>query len=68
MESVNEGTPGFVPDDYLNSISAETTVTVAELCAAGLWRRAEGGYEVLGEDTLQVATKFTAKMDRDKES
>lgn len=67
VESVNEGTPGFVADDYLNAIAAETTVTVAELCAAGLWQRAEGGYEVLDGDMLRVATQFTAKMERDEE-
>jgi hypothetical protein len=43
VNSVQDGTPGFVSDDYLKAISAETTITAAELCAAGLRRRVDGG-------------------------
>jgi hypothetical protein len=47
--SMLEGTPGFIPDDYLNAISAETTVTAMELCMVGLWKRddSRGGYDIL---------------------
>jgi hypothetical protein len=38
------GKPGFVSDDYLNSISAETTLTAIELVGAGLWERSTDGY------------------------
>lgn len=55
MNSIKDGHPGFVSDDYLNAITAETTVTAAELCAAGLWERGEGGYRVLDHDTLAMA-------------
>lgn len=67
MESVADGTPGFVSDEYLNAISAETTITVAELCTAGLWQRTDGGYEVLDREALQVVTDFNHKMDRDRD-
>ena len=53
VNSVEDGHPGFVSDDYLNAISAETTITAAELCTAGLWRRADGGYEVLETELVQ---------------
>ena len=43
INSVAEGTPGFVSDEYLNAISAETTIAAAELEAAGLWERRPGG-------------------------
>jgi hypothetical protein len=55
MTSVQEGHPGFVPDDYLNSIAAETTVTAAELCMAGFWERVEDGYQVIDREMLDMA-------------
>jgi hypothetical protein len=35
INSVEDGHPGFVSDEYLNAVSAETTVTAAELCRRG---------------------------------
>lgn len=55
INSVRDGHPGFVPDDYLNAISAETSVTATELCMAGMWRRTKGGYEVLDRQMLDMA-------------
>jgi hypothetical protein len=55
MNSVKDGTPGFVSDDYLNAIPAETSITAAELCTAGMWRRVEGGYEVLDQEMVDFA-------------
>ena len=67
VNSVRDGHPGFVPDEYLNAISAETTITAAELCAAGLWRRVDGGYEVLDGDMVEMAAAQSRKMDADRE-
>ncbi len=67
VNSVEEGHPGFVSDEYLNAIAAETTITAAELCATGIWRRVDGGYKVMDEHMVQVAVNFAAKMDNDKE-
>lgn len=55
MNSIRDGDPGFVPDEYLNAIKAETTVTAAELVTAGLWRRDDGGYLVLDQHILKMA-------------
>jgi hypothetical protein len=44
--SVAEGTPGFISDEYLSAIAAETTLTAIELVTAGEWRRVEDGYRV----------------------
>jgi hypothetical protein len=67
VNSVQDGHPGFVSDDYLNAISAETTITAAELCAAGMWRRVDGGYEVLDQEMVQISVGQFRKMDQDRE-
>ena len=64
---MQDGRPGFVSDEYLNAISAETTIAAAELCAAGLWRRADGGYEILDHEMVQVSVNHVRKMDADRE-
>jgi hypothetical protein len=56
-----------VPDEYLNAISAETTIAAAELCAAGMWRRVDGGYEVLDREMVEMAVNQFRKMDADRE-
>ena len=33
------GHPGFVPDEYLDVLRTETTITAAELCTSGMWER-----------------------------
>lgn len=63
VNSVQDGTPGFVSDDYLNAISEETTITAAELCTAGLWRRVDGGYEVLEQDLVQMVVDQNRRID-----
>jgi hypothetical protein len=55
LNSIKLGSPGFVPDEYLESIAAETTTTAAELCTVGLWERADGGYLVLDREMLMMA-------------
>jgi|SRR5271165_6107107 len=67
VNGAEEGYPGFVPDKYLNAISAETTITTAELCAAGMWRRTDGGYEILDRGMIQAATEQVRRMDEDRE-
>ena len=60
--SAVRGRPGFVPDGYLAGLAgdelghpgADPAVLAAELCAAGIWERAAGGYRVLDEEMVQV--------------
>lgn len=59
LNSIAEGQPGFVSDAYLNGIPAETTIAVAELEAAGLWERREGGYFVVADDVLKTAIDYS---------
>lgn len=64
INSIQDGHPGFVSDGYLNAIAAETTTTVLELEAAGMWERRDGGYLIVADDMLKVAIDFNEKTDR----
>lgn len=44
--------PGFVPDAYLDGLGSGTAALAAELCTAGVWERAEGGYRILDRDAV----------------
>lgn len=67
INSVRNGTPGFISDDYLNAISAETSVTATELCMAGLWERDQdrGGYNI-NDPMVADVVAFHEQMDRQK--
>jgi hypothetical protein len=64
VSSIQDGRPGFVSDDHLNAIAAETTTTVLELEAAGMWERRDGGYLVVADEMLKIAIDFNEKTDR----
>jgi hypothetical protein len=63
IDSVQRGAPGFVSDDYLNSISAETTVSAIELETSGLWARRDGGYFINDPETINTVLSFNEKQD-----
>ena len=46
--------PASCPDEYLDSLRIETTITAAELCTAGMWERVDGGYRVLDWEAVEV--------------
>ena len=48
-------------------IAAETTITAAELCAAGMWQRVDGGYEVLDREAVELSVEQFRKMGEDRE-
>jgi hypothetical protein len=62
--SIEDGQPGFVCDDYLNAIAAETTTTVLELEAAGMWERRDGGYLIGADEMAKMAIDFHERTDR----
>ncbi|MDR2988269.1 MAG: hypothetical protein LBV34_25875 [Nocardiopsaceae bacterium] len=66
LGSVGDGSPGFVSDELLNSIQAETTITAAELSASKMWRRVDGGYQVLNHMTVNALEKLARLMDNDR--
>jgi hypothetical protein len=55
VTSLCEDNFGFVPDNYLSSIRAETDLTALELVTAGLWVRAVHGYLIHDPHMLQLA-------------
>lgn len=64
INSIRDGHPGFVHDDYLNAISADTTTAVAELEAAGAWVRRDGGYFIVADEMVEVAIAANERMAR----
>lgn len=64
INSISDGHPGFVSDDYLNAISAETTTAVLELEAAGMWERRDGGYFIVDDEMVKMAINYHEESDR----
>lgn len=62
VNSVSDGKPGFISDDYLNNIAAETTLTAMELVSAGLWERSMGGYLVTDPKMLEMVLQANELM------
>jgi hypothetical protein len=62
--------PGFVPDEYLASLTgedlhtpgADTAILAAELCADGIWRRTDGGYRVLDWPAVQASIDHVREL------
>ncbi|MGD0985725.1 MAG: hypothetical protein ABSA65_18230 [Acidimicrobiales bacterium] len=63
VNAQHDGHPGFVPNDYLEFVSADTTVATLELCALGLWERTTGGYRVLDTDAVERISGFFRRRD-----
>lgn len=63
LNSIEAGTPGFVSDDYLDSVRADTTLPALELQLCGLWKRSGFGYCVADHETLAVAGRLSRHLD-----
>lgn len=64
ISSIQDGHPGFVSDDYLNAITAETTTTALELEAVGMWQRRDGGYFIVADEMVKMAINYGEHRDR----
>ncbi|MBB5155905.1 hypothetical protein [Saccharopolyspora phatthalungensis] len=64
INSIKDGRPGFVSDDYLNAIAAETTTAAVELEAAGMWERRDGGYFIVADEMVKMAINFNEQSNR----
>jgi hypothetical protein len=63
LASIEAGHPGLVTDEYLNAVTAETSVAAIELCTAGLWERSDRGYLVLESETDRVAYEVHRQLE-----
>jgi hypothetical protein len=62
--------PGFVPDEYLAGLTGEDlhspganpAILGSELCTAGMWRRADGGYRVLDWPAVQASIDHVREL------
>ena len=54
--------PGFVPDEYLNSLDMETTFSAIDLCAIGTWERVDGGYRILDWESVEVCLDYVRQV------
>jgi len=64
-DSVVYGHAGFVPDYYLADLGPEAAASAADLVAAGLWGRAEGGYRVLDQEVAAFLLERQRKSDEE---
>jgi hypothetical protein len=60
--SVVDDRPGFVSDDYLDTVIAGTTTAAAELCLVGLWERVEHGYRIIDQDIVDIASLVRSQV------
>jgi hypothetical protein len=63
LASIEAGRSGLISDEYLDGVSAETSVTALELCTAGLWTRVEDGYRVDESETLRMASEVHRQLE-----
>ncbi len=62
--------PGFVPDEYVASLTVEdlhspgtdSAVLATELCSDGMWRRTDGGYRVLDWPAVQASIDHVREL------
>lgn len=64
VASLADGRPGFVSDDYLNAISAQTTTAAVELETSGMWERRDGGYFIVADQIVKIAIDANEHSDR----
>lgn len=63
LASIEAGDAGFVSDDYLDAVTAETSLDAVELCTAGLWTRERDGYRVLEGEVMRMAREVHRQLE-----
>ena len=61
-DAVLGGHPGFVPDEYLNSLGPSTTLAAMDLVTSGYWERVDGGYRIRDWDLTRVAMEHVEML------
>lgn len=63
LASIEAGRPGRVTDEYLDAVTAATSVDALELCTAGLWTREGDGYDVLESEVMRMASEVHRQLE-----
>jgi hypothetical protein len=63
LASIEAGRPGRVTDEYLEAVTAATSVDALELCTAGLWTRSGDGYDVLESEVMRMASEVHRQLE-----
>jgi hypothetical protein len=67
LASFEAGRAGFVPDRYLATFGDDAASAALELCAAGVWAQADGGYRVVSTEALRMAHEVHRQMQESRD-
>jgi hypothetical protein len=56
--------PGFVPDPFLDSYPGDTTSAAIELRVENMWRRVDGGYQLIDNPLVEAALAVQERLAR----
>ncbi|MCT7657370.1 hypothetical protein [Mycobacterium deserti] len=62
--SLGTADPGFVPDSFLNFYPADTTTAAIELRLENMWRRTNGGYQLMDNPLIDAALAVKERLAR----
>lgn len=68
LASFEDRHAGMVSDGYLATTGGDTAFEVLELCLAGVWTRADGGYRVISSEAFRMAGEVHRQMVQNRET
>lgn len=64
VESVRAGSPGWIDDEWLAAIPADSTTAAVELETAGVWERDGEGYRINDLEAIAKVVEMHERMER----
>jgi hypothetical protein len=58
IETARSDAPDFAPASLIRRFTPDASASVAELCRAGMWEPADGGYRILDAGSVENATRL----------
>ena len=62
--SLGTAKPGFVPDGFLDDYPGDTTTAAIELRVENMWRRRDGGYQLMDHPLVDAALAAQDRLAR----